>query len=590
MYKGVWLLLFLMPLLSGCSHDSIADSATTDNQPAAAEAYVSVTLSMEQGTRTSQTYPTYNTSQASPNGGEAGDGPEPGQSYENVITSLRVFFFSESADSKGVNAPAETPVAATADFGYLSPVGTAYTTGVRKVALPAGTYDVVAVANVATDGLGDITTLGQLRDCIQTTAWRQVGSSYGEFVMASAEDASIEITTSNAIDNPAMGEITVERHAARVDYKTKESYTCADTDVKDATVEIVGAGLVNNLTAGTYMLKRVAGTVGGEVDYLGKETADADNVATNYVIDPWTAEKTPGNEDSEDMERLYGLRFNASDMAAFWDTKITNGTLLPGDEGWKTAGYTMENTTAAAYSSRLYNTAMVFKAKFHPTADLVQSLYKANMTYKDGNTFFRWGTQLFADMESVYISFLNSNSPASKLDDIISNIEGSADLSGLTAVINGLPDNDPVGYKKYLTELVKTTGESFEAIKAKAAWQAFMLSEYGYANTTADSDTNVSVTINGNDRHTRKLLLPFGVSVYENAVCYYTWWLRHSNDNDDTVNGIMEFATVRNNIYKLEVESVAGIGSPIPPEDDENIQVRAYVHSWTMLPAENMSM
>ena len=51
---------------------------------------------------------------------------------------------------------------------------------------------------------------------------------------------------------------------------------------------------------------------------------------------------------------------------------------------------------------------------------------------------------------------------------------------------------------------------------------------------------------------------------------YYYYWNRH-NDNLDPYNmGIMEFAVVRNNVYKLCVESISKFGHPTPPTDPTN--------------------
>lgn len=113
--------------------------------------------------------------------------------------------------------------------------------------------------------------------------------------MTSAADATLTLN-SNPESNPATAEVNVERMAARLDYKAEASYTCTDPAYPDATVEITGAALVNNLTAGSYLLKRVADDVNGtNLSYLGDETADANYVATNYVLDPWTAGKTSAN-------------------------------------------------------------------------------------------------------------------------------------------------------------------------------------------------------------------------------------------------------------------------------------------------------
>ena len=52
--------------------------------------------------------------------------------------------------------------------------------------------------------------------------------------------------------------------------------------------------------------------------------------------------------------------------------------------------------------------------------------------------------------------------------------------------------------------------------------------------------------------------------------CYYTYWNRHNDNGPDklTEMGPMEFATVRNNVYKIKVNSVKRLGHPGQPEDD----------------------
>ena len=47
---------------------------------------------------------------------------------------------------------------------------------------------------------------------------------------------------------------------------------------------------------------------------------------------------------------------------------------------------------------------------------------------------------------------------------------------------------------------------------------------------------------------------------------YYYYWNRH-NDNLDPYNmGVMEFAVVRNNVYKLTVDKISRFGHPTPPD------------------------
>ena len=48
---------------------------------------------------------------------------------------------------------------------------------------------------------------------------------------------------------------------------------------------------------------------------------------------------------------------------------------------------------------------------------------------------------------------------------------------------------------------------------------------------------------------------------------YYYYWNRHNDNLDPYDMGIMEFAVVRNNVYKLCVDSISKFGHPTPPTD-----------------------
>ena len=50
----------------------------------------------------------------------------------------------------------------------------------------------------------------------------------------------------------------------------------------------------------------------------------------------------------------------------------------------------------------------------------------------------------------------------------------------------------------------------------------------------------------------------------ENYACYYNYWIKHEDDNNSTEMGVMEFGIVRNNIYRLSISKVAGLGSGEP--------------------------
>lgn len=576
--KGVAGCLLMASLAAGCAQDDIG-TAPSGGGGMSASSYVSLSFASQQSTPT----------RSNPTGGEQGDGLETGQDNENAITSAVAFFYQGSG-TDGVNSIGTTPIMAVATFNvrsYTEPgngIDRTYTTSPQQVDLDDGTYNVIVVANPGADWwTGQSLTLADVRNHIQTTAWTASGSDYSDFVMTSAADATLTLE-SNPESDPAKATVDVERMAARLDYKAEASYTCTDPAYPNATVEITGAALVNNLTAGSYLLKRVADDVNGtNLSYLGDETADENGVATNYVLDPWTAGKksdnnnfTIGGEANKTAEDLYGEWFgNISQNPNYWAAYVQQGTSVSdGTEKWQRIGYTLENTTAAEEAGKRYSTGVVFKAKFQPVG-------VAN--YTDGATFFAYGTKIYASMEDMMAGFYGSK--FADLDNITSCATWGEVKQFITST---LLTNDPSGYNKYLEGLAEGKDDTEAVADASSlTWSNYMKNECGYS---ASLNNGVySVTLDQNAAiSTREALQPYGTRTYEDATCYYTWWVRHSNDNNDDAKGIMEYAIVRNNIYKLTVNSVYSLGGEVP--EDESLIVDVYVNDWLLLDNETLPM
>lgn len=569
--KGVAGCLLMASLAAGCAQEDI-DTAPSGGGGMSASSYVSLSFASQQSTPT----------RSNPTGGEQGDGQEKGQTNENEIKSAVAFFYQGSG-TDGVNSSGTTPIMAVATFNvgsYTEPgngIDRTYTTTPQQVDLDDGTYNVLVVANPGADWwTGQSLTLADVRNHIQTTAWTASGSDYSDFVMTSAADATLTLN-SNPESDPAKATVNVERMAARLDYKAEASYTCTDPAYTGATVEITGAALVNNLTAGSYMLKRVASTVDGVPTYLGNETPDA-GVQTNYVLDPWTADKTSANNsftiggEVKTAEDLYGEWFgNILQDPNYWADYVQPGIeVSDGTEQWQRIGYTLENTTAAEEAGKRYSTGVVFKAKFNP---------QGVANYTDGETFFAYGTKIYASMEDMMAGFYGS-----KFDDL-DNITSCATWGDVKQFITStLLTNDPSGYNKYLEGLAEGKDDSETVSDASSlTWSNYMKNECGYSK-----DEHGKVILDQNDKVTRIALQPYGTRTYEDATCYYTWWVRHSNDNDDTKKGIMEYAIVRNNIYKLTVNSVYSLGGEVPEE--ESLIVDVYVNDWLLLDNETLPM
>ena len=564
--------VLLAAVLGGCGESD--DLQAGQPSTGAGKQYVSLTFTMpaEEGG-----------SRANPTGGENGDGHEMGQDYENTISTAVAFFFQNNG--AGVNGDASTPVRYMYfdDFQeYTKGDGNGKDRVYKTKPIPTdlyGEYNVLVVANPGTDSWWTATTtLGAVRDKKLTQAWTESNGDYSNFLMSSAKDATIQISDANNTEATAANTtIDVERMAARVDYKKLASYTCEDPNYTGATVEIKGAVLVNNLTQpGSYAMKRVStASTGGTITYLGDETLGDNDLPNNWVIDP-----TTGNKGTATFG-VNWLDTNASDPN-WWAGKATVGKPITKtnkegqSEDWNILGYTLENITAPDETKHEHNTAVVFKAKFTPAPNSVSH-------YKDGATFFELGNTIYASMEDMMADF--EDQTTAEMDAAINACASWQDVEAFT---NTLRDDDPCGYKQWL----QTKAESQEAwsdeVKQSLTWTNYMLTECGYSATLTD-DT-YTVTIDQNSKTTADILAKHGARTYEDATCYYTWWIRHANDGNEDTNGVMEYAIVRNNIYELDVTSIYSLGGYIPNEEEHGFIVTVYVKDWTLLEEERIEM
>jgi hypothetical protein len=574
--------LLLTAMLAACGEND--DLQAGQPSTGAGKQYVSLTFTMPTEEESSRA--------SNPTGGENGDGHEMGQDYENTITDAVAFFFQNNG--AGVNGDVNTPVRYMYfnefnqyEDGDGNGIDRTYTSKPVPTDL-YGAYNVLVVANPGKDDWWTSTTtltLGTVRDKILTQAWTKTGDDYTNFLMSSAKDAIIEITDANNTEATAANTtVDVERMAARVDYKKDASYTCTDPNYTGATVEITGATIINRLTAGSYLLKRVAEDVNGKTpDYLGKETSNNDK-ATNYVLDPWTAQKTQANLEGTPFT-VDGQNVAASDLydpqtyiptrsdnPEDWADYCKEGVPATAD-GYLRVGYALENTTDRLSTSLNYNTGIVFKAQFHPQG--VDDYYV-------GNTFFTYNGTIYPSLTNM-VGQLNTQADfATYAKDEIAKL---TTWDGLKGFANSL--NDPTGYGDYLTGYAdEHSSDVFTPTANELTWTYYLYNKLGVVE---DAEKGPEINLNGVE--TRAKLYESSeelLRTYYNGQCYYIWWLRHSNDGDDETNGVMEYAVVRNNIYKVNVESIYSLGGDIP--DNEQLKAMVYVNKWTMLNPEVLPM
>lgn len=468
----------LLLSLGACSliHDDMEELGYRED----GSAYAYVSLTIHTGTAG-------NVTRANPTGGETGDGYEDGQTYENAVSNLTLFFYPATLGDGGVNRNGDIEFTAKVFITNPDPIDKTFTVGPVKVnGLKMNQqYHVLAVANAGNQT--DIASLDALRSetvsTVYTATTTDNKTSYSNFVMASEgdEDPVLEISYENSETNPAETTIDLERLVARVDYQVESSYetTTDDANEIEGTVTIESAALVNDFRGDTYFLKRTGSSVdASEVTYLGDETLNP----ANWVVDAFLT--------SEKESKLYRNYFTSFTSLSGWESLLKKGDEIKDSkkQTWYRIGYTMENTNQVQSESDLENycTGMVFKAKFVPTNWV---------GYTEGTTFYRHKNTLYKSI--------------SDLQSLIPNL---------------------------------TEGNCHE----------------------------------------------YGVDVYKDGYCYYTWWIKHNNDDNEAAFGPMEYAIVRNNIYQLKVTSIAGLGESEPGKSG-NIVVIVAVQKWSKLEGEDLT-
>lgn len=545
---------------------------------------------------------------ANPTGGEEGDGREEGVRDENVVSSITAFFFESD---KGINSDASTPIVArqswpSSAFTYKG--NTQYTTDPIEVEhLQVGhTYDVLVVTNVDPTFGMDVNTLGELRNMTTSDIWkydRDWTSNderyiHTKFVMASADAGNkLFIHNANSSTNPATTSlINVERLSARVDYQARGSegeaagvYTVKDktTNAEIGKAKILGAMLINtlNATAPSYLFKHVTKEnedfTTGAIDYLGLETVKGGNVATNYVLDP----KSRAGKYKSDFEPVtYYPNIGYADLD--WSQKILTESCVAGlTDDYICIGYPKENVNRIG--KRTHTTGVVFQARFTPTG------------FTEGDTYFERNGKIFATLEAMEQAYDGTGLSWKYITghitddgkDIWDDVTTWEELR--TEIIARIKVDDPAGYRAWLIAMSKNKeGTLDDATKKNLRWDWYVTNFLRYSVNGGKA----TVDVGASDGFTRRLLHDAsGVATYKEGICYYTYWIKHANDQDpsnDLVKGksegggVMEYAIVRNNIYKLRVMSISTPGGDIP--GDRTVNVNVLVENWDPLNRENI--
>lgn len=635
-FYGLWVAALLM-MAGGCSEElDGGDDINDRGDGKGEEAYVAVTISSPT---------TKALTKAKPNGGENGDGFNEGTQDERKIHDVTVILYGDN-NGGSLNSVTDWNQTVTAEkkivaVGYhkldnpeiAHPGGNNHSSVTVKIKslIPNSLIDkefgLICVANIgeqlqkAISGESGkkIETVGQLGDYLVGSKIEDItGDAKDRFVMSTHTmsidglgTSKVSISTGNNETNPAVTTAFIERLAAKIEVKKTggdDGYTITDTGKEDGNeigkVFLKNFTIVNQLQAGTYLLKRVTGimdelnTSNDNDTYIGDETSTPtpSGLATNFVIDPWTRGKDGSFNMITRATDKYAAEGGSTNYNDLYKNSFTNQQTDQGisdklysdlfkDEnkdncqsiGDAKPVYTMENTTSKAMQWNGYSTGAIFEGVYVPKEWYVvesDGNYKLsdkpipNDGYDDGTataTFYVYNTNIYNSLWAVFADWF---------EDSVREILGDGETEGEV-------------YKKYMGLFDNGTFDAATDQKLKGIEES---DPTGYLKATLDKNLKFS-EYEENLSEIGADLYENGISAYPDGKNYYKYWIRHSNNNDPDVMGVMEFAIVRNNIYNLTVTKVSGMGeSPFKPTDPENpdegqdhyISVEIYVKDWVV--------
>ena len=322
-----------------------------------------------------------------PQGGEDGDGREPGTNHENDVNSLTVLLYKSGKDKKDLSE-ADATIDYVYTFTNLNKVTTSsgsdatYTTVPREIdaSIVGKNYHVIVIANA-----DDMTSrckgkkISEIRDLQMSKVCTRDAdiTNFSNFIMSSKTDAMIDFTKEGSETDPYVVNVDIERLAARIDIIPNATYDDTDKgyyyNVMDGTNVVGGFKLesvtpTKVMTSGEYLIKRVSSDKDvSAVTYFGLEEMDATTKAsTNYVVCPWTKDRTGLTlAEAEGPASLYNVK------------KTTVG------EASYILDYVMENTTTN--NAEDYSTGLIFKGKYYEETewDATKKQPKAGSTGTD---------------------------------------------------------------------------------------------------------------------------------------------------------------------------------------------------------------
>ncbi|MBD5420771.1 MAG: fimbria major subunit [Bacteroides sp.] len=529
---------------------------------------------------------------ANPVGGEDGNGKEVGILNENKIHDVNIFLHTNATSL--LNAENDTPLTHlyfnldnlddpenTLEFEKEQPSDDAkddnskiiytikFKNPLEEPGNPLrdleGNLRFITVANFGSSMKGMFKTLTELRNYNLDKTWTGTETNvekYDRFIMttaydntATSGDSYLDLSPNRGFgskEKPYYGSTKLERMCARLEVmydrynlsedKSKLIYSVEDTDSSEenntlATVNILNILPVNVMSEPSYLFKKVTDgvpttwTIDPDYKWGGREETIND-IPSNYIIEPHTLDKEKGDNE---VATWYG-----DTRASLVYYNIAN------EDYGKVSDYYHGDLPKTVFEK---NTKMTILGYANENT---QSPKLFNKSFITGIAF-----RAVYVPESIYVGFTEKN------------VDGNT-----TTMFTPIDSNDnPTSIYRYSPS--KTTQLEKDCIyfSNQDAVQKYQ------AAHPEDSPEITKFTA-------EKCGGKWGF------ICYYNLWLRHYNDEtaDPQRDYPMEYATVRNNIYRVSI-SFNGPGDPSPTmREPDTMQARIFVRKWNFRPQPEIIM
>lgn len=383
-----------------------------------------------------------------------------------------------------------------------------------------------------------------------------------------AFDFSGKNTLSNGTEIGNIGNIRVERVVARFDFKDgspskDQTYVIAEKDDKPTLKVKLNKMALINMSKHFYYLRRVSDNgLADNVEICGTEYDSGQS--WNFVVDTDAEQKNGDINASYPFADYFNFCLGHQDNNTWsidetardqWytslisdvikkeednDDKWNNGHSRDGYRIWR---YATENTIPGMNKQENgISTGIVFKGKIQVTENAPQTLQDAinGATGKpdaDDAILYAYSNQLYVSWTEVRRAALD----ATANEEFKKAVFGTPKNTPSETVYSD--DTKSPDYLWNIWHNVKGHNDA-------AALSAFK-------EVATNKDHQFTLYQSSEDKND-------GAGYY----CYYFYWNRHNDNGNNGVMGPMEFAVVRNNVYKLSVVDINRLGHPRLSEND----------------------